>query len=144
MFRYFLLGIAAICLSGCMETTATSFNGPSGAQVSSAKCQYASAGCLQQAAQTCRGPYQVLDSDSHSGGLLADLMPGPVTWYSMTYQCGASDGKMPAFAFRGQQWSDSPTIVTSGGTPASDAPRLGNSIPQTVRCQTMGTQTVCR
>jgi hypothetical protein len=28
-------------------------------------------------------------------------MPGPVTWYSMTYQCGPSDGKMPAFAFRG-------------------------------------------
>lgn len=30
------------------------------------------------------------------------------------------------------------------GVPASDAPRLRNSIPPTVRCQTLGTQTVCR
>jgi hypothetical protein len=30
MFRYLLLGIAAIGLSGCMETSGPSFNGPSG------------------------------------------------------------------------------------------------------------------
>jgi hypothetical protein len=28
-------------------------------------------------------------------------MSGPVTWYSVTYQCGPSDGKMPTFTFRG-------------------------------------------
>jgi hypothetical protein len=36
---------------------------------------------------------KILNSESHAGGLLADILPGPVTWYTMTYVCGASDGK---------------------------------------------------
>jgi hypothetical protein len=100
------LVILALCgaLAGCMETAGPAFNGPSGTPVNTAKCSYSSTGCLKQAADMCRGPYQVLDSDSHSGGLVADVLPGPVTWYSLTYQCGPSDGKLPAFAFRGQQY----------------------------------------
>ena len=35
---------------------------------------------------------------------------------------------------------DDPIIAV----PASDAPRLQNTIPPTVRCQTVGMQTVCR
>jgi hypothetical protein len=104
MLRHLLLGIAVMAVSGCMETAGPSFNGPSGALVSTAKCNRSSVGCLQNASQACGGPYQVLDSESHAGGLLADVMAGPVTWYSMTYQCGPSDGKMPAFAFRGPQY----------------------------------------
>jgi hypothetical protein len=101
MLRYLSLGIVIFGLTGCMETAGPSFKGPSGATVSTAKCSQSSAGCLQQASQACGGPYQVVDSDSHSGGLLADAMPGRVTWYSLSYQCGPSDGKMPTFAFRG-------------------------------------------
>lgn len=37
-----------------------------------------------------------------------------------------------------------PSAPAIAGVPASDAPRLQNIIPPTVRCQTMGTQTVCR
>jgi hypothetical protein len=29
-----------------------------------------------------------------------DTSPGPINWYTMTYQCGPSDGKMPTFAAR--------------------------------------------
>jgi hypothetical protein len=39
------------------------------------------------------------------------------------------------------------TVVNAqpaGSIPASDAPVLHNILPPTVRCQTMGTQTVCR
>jgi hypothetical protein len=74
---------------------------PSGATFNTAKCSHTSDACFQKAAATCGGPYQVIDSESHAGGTLADVLPGPVTWYGMTYQCGPSDGKMPTFAFRG-------------------------------------------
>jgi hypothetical protein len=125
MFRYLLLCIAAVGLSGCMETAGPSFNGPSGAALNTAKCSQSSVGCLQKASQVCAGQYSVVDSESHSGGLLADILPGPVTRYGMTYQCGPSDGKMPTFAFRGQQFVDSPTVVVntpSGGPPGISSP----------------------
>ena len=123
MLRLLWACAAVMALCGCMETTSSNtFNGPSGTPVSSAKCMYSPNGCLKQASDACAGgPYQVLDSDSHSGGLVADIMPGPVTWYNLSYRCGPSDGRMPAFAFRGQQWVDTPdtTIVVA---PSSTAP----------------------
>jgi hypothetical protein len=33
-------------------------------------------------------------SHNHAGGLLADILPGPVTWYAMSYTCGPSDGRL--------------------------------------------------
>ena len=121
-----LVAVVTSGLSGCMETAGPALNGPSGKPLSTAKCSYSSSGCLQQASQACAGPYQVLDSESHAGGLVADILPGPVTWYTLTYQCGPSDGKMPTFAFRGQQFVDSPTVVVSPA-PVS-APPLSPSI----------------
>jgi hypothetical protein len=96
-----LLCVAAVGLSGCDLTSGNSFASPSGAMVNRAKCSHSSDSCFQAAAATCAGPYQVIESESHPGGTLADVLPGPVTWYTMTYQCGPSDGKMPTFAFRG-------------------------------------------
>jgi hypothetical protein len=101
MLRYLLLCVAALSLSGCDLTSGNSFPSPSGATFNTAKCSHTSDSCLQKAAATCGGPYQVISSESHSGGAFADLTPGPVTWYGMTYQCGPSDGKMPVFAFGG-------------------------------------------
>ncbi len=40
----------------------------------------------------------------------ADVLPGPVTWFGMTYKCGASGGPHSKFTFRGQQYR-APTIV---------------------------------
>lgn len=80
---------------------AESFRAPDGSILSVAKCKSSSTDCLRQASRSCDGPYQVLDSESHAGGLFADAIPGPVTWYSMAYRCGPSDGAMPAFQFRG-------------------------------------------
>jgi hypothetical protein len=77
---------------------------PNGKRLHMAKCQSSPSSCYAQATETCRGPYQVLDSESHAGGLLADILPGPVTWYSFLYQCGRSDGRTPGFEFRGPQW----------------------------------------
>jgi len=100
MLRYLLLAVAGVSLSGCL-TSGDTFTAPSGATANAAKCSQSPDGCFKMATQTCGGPYLVLDSESHYGGILADEMAGPVTWYTMTYQCGPSDGKMPTFALRG-------------------------------------------
>ena len=129
MLRRLLPVIVAMSLSGCLETSGPSFNGPSGAAVNTAKCSVSSTGCMQNASKTCGGPYLVLDSESHSGGLLADAMTGPVTWYTMTYQCGPSDGKMPTFAFKGQQFNDSSTVIVNNAPGGS-----GNNLSPPVTC----------
>src|SRR5262245_10702268 len=141
MLRSALFLLAAICLSGCMETAGPSFNGPTGAALNTAKCSQSSAGCLQKASQVCGGPYTVVDSESHSGGLVADVLPGPVTWYSITYQCGPPDGKMPTFVFRGQQWVDTPTVVVNN--PPAAAPGLSPPITCSSRRVGATVQTTC-
>ena len=106
--RFVLSVLSMAALSGCASTT-TSFIGPSGAPTHLAKCNVSPQGCYQEATKICRGPYQVLDSESHAGGVAADVLPGPVTWYGMTYSCGPSDGRLPAFAFKG------PTVFAASG-----------------------------
>lgn len=102
MLRCILLCVAAVNLSACDVTSGSTFTAPSGAVANTAKCSRSSDACFQKASATCGGPYLVLDSESHGGGVLVDVAQGgPVTWYVMTYQCGPSDGKMPAFPFRG-------------------------------------------
>ena len=76
-----------------------------GEQTIVAKCRQSPTECYEQAARDCRGgPYQVLDSDSHAGGLLTDdLWAGPFVWYAMSYACGPSDGNLADFSFRGMR-----------------------------------------
>src|SRR5215467_15069393 len=86
--------VAAALFSGCCSAQ-TSPSGKPLQPVHRAKCSQSPAGCYEQATRDCRGgSYQILESESHSGGLLADILPGPVTWYTMTYVCGPSDGKI--------------------------------------------------
>jgi hypothetical protein len=100
--RCAVLSVAAFSLSACDITSSTnSFASPSGVVVNRAKCSRSSDFCFKTAADTCGGPYQVIESESHMGGALMDTSPGPINWYTMTYRCGPSDGKMPTFAFRG-------------------------------------------
>lgn len=68
-----------VALSGCVEPSETSVKGPSGQALVTAKCSQSPDGCFQKAANTCQGSYQILDSYSKAGGLVADLIPGPVT-----------------------------------------------------------------
>ncbi len=101
---------------------------PSGVTINYVKCSKKSGKCMNKAAAFCEGSYQVIDSESHSGGLVADLLPGPVTWYSMTFLCGKSDGAMPLFPFRGPEPA-MPSFV----------------VPPTVRtnCTTIGNMLSC-
>jgi hypothetical protein len=48
-------------------------------------------GCYEQATRDCKGgSYQIVESESHAGGLFADILPGPVTWYAMSSLTDAS------------------------------------------------------
>ena len=104
--RYLAYVLLIAGLSGCLaEPTNTSFTGPTGQVYHNAKCNVNPSKCFSQATAQCGGSYQVVDSESHAGGTLADIFPGPVTWYGMTYVCGPSDGKYPDFPFQGQRYA---------------------------------------
>jgi hypothetical protein len=78
--------LAASLFSGCC--LAQTIVAPSGKPLYRAKCSQLPAGCYEQATRDCRGgSYQILDSESHAGGLLLDR-------YTMSYVCGPSDGKI--------------------------------------------------
>jgi len=105
--------IVATLLVGCVDVhkqTPTSYIRPSGQAVEMVKCKSSPSQCFTQANKSCNGSYQVIDSESHTGGLLEDFGPGPVTWYGMTYQCGKSDGINPKFPFRGSTYVPPPIV----------------------------------
>ena len=84
----------------------SSFPGPNGVTIHKVTCQSNEGECYQQAAAVCGKSYQIVNSESHDGGLLADWVPGPVTWYSMNVRCGASDGRTANFEHRGATYEE--------------------------------------
>lgn len=63
---------------------------PGGAEYFKAKCKSDIEDCANDAREQCGGAYTVVHRESHAGGLLADALPGPVTWYTVTFRCGAA------------------------------------------------------
>lgn len=112
--------LAGLALGGCVAPATERFVAPDGAQALTTKCSQAPNACFQEATATCRGSYRVLDSYSKSGGLIADVLPGPVMWYYMSYSCGRSDGAFPQFTLRGAP----PRPIDTGVT----CTRFGNSV----------------
>jgi hypothetical protein len=101
------MGIALLLIAGCATTKVSDLRAPDGTNMKTVKCSSDSQKCFASAIESCKetnGLYKVVASHSNAGGTVADLFPGPVTWYGMTYVCGASDGKMPEFQFRGQPY----------------------------------------
>ena len=128
---------ATLLLTGCVDPTVKDFKTPSGITANKVKCNVDVNKCFQAATDSCDGgAYQVLSSESHAGGMLADWLPGPVTWYSMTYVCGESDGKMPAFGFQGQEYHAPPVVV-------QPAPAQIKS-PTTTNCYMVGNTLQCQ
>ncbi len=94
---------ALVALGACNNASHSTFTGPSGQAIHSAKCMGKPDGCYQEASKVCAGSYQVLDSDSRAGNLVDDSAPAPspITWFNMTFSCGKSDGKIPSFPLKG-------------------------------------------
>lgn len=112
--KYVTIVLAALLLSACASPTVSELRAPDGTAMKNVKCPADPQRCFEVASESCRstgGTYQVVRSHSNAGGTMADIMPGPVTWYNMTYVCGPSDGRLPDFAFRGQQYAPPPVVA---------------------------------
>ncbi len=79
-----------LILVGCGAASPKMVYTPSGAQGYQIECKKNLEDCLSQAGEMCgsRG-YTVVHSDSHTGGIAADWIPGPIDWYNITVQCGS-------------------------------------------------------
>jgi hypothetical protein len=119
MFRF--AAALLVLLSSYVVAFAETFIGPSGKPVQQTKCSHSPRNCYNDAHNTCRGSYQIINSESHAGGLIADVLPGPVTWYSFTYICGKSDGRMASFPLRGAV-PRMPSIQFNAPAPAQPQP----------------------
>jgi hypothetical protein len=132
--KIFFCGFLGFFLASCAAPSVSEYKAPDGTSVKTVKCTSDAAKCFNVAAQSCPEPgtYRVVSSHSNAGGLIADILPGPVTWYSMTYACGASDGKMPDFKFVGQQFTPpAPTnssITVRQQPTTTNCTRIGNSV----------------
>lgn len=124
---------ALVLLSGCATTSVKQFQAPDGTAVKTVKCTSDPQKCFVAASESCpgSGTYRVVSSESHAGGLAADWIPGPVTWYGMSYACGTSDGKLPTFAFQGQQYIPEPILIRNPTT--TNCTTYGNNINCTSR-----------
>lgn len=108
-------------LAACAAPSTSQSVLPDGRQVFTSKAVSNPNDIFDEAAATCSGTYAVIDSWSNAGGSLADLMPGPFTWYGMRYVCGAPSSINPTFPFRGQSYTPPPVMInqtapTSGPT----------------------------
>ncbi len=137
--KIYLSILALVLVTGCSTSNIKEYRAPDGTAVKTVNCTSDSAKCFVSASESCPngGTYRVVSSESHSGGLLADLIPGPITWYSMTYSCGASDGKMPDFKFSGQQYVPSPP------QPIQPRPIIVQPRPITTTCTPNGNSVTC-
>ena len=87
-------------LAGCSSGESIK-NSAYGDDAYKVKCKNTPEACLEEAYKKCNGEtYTTLYSDSHAGGILADLIPGPTTWYALTFKCGGV-GTKPNFPWTG-------------------------------------------
>ena len=98
-------------LAACAAPSTSQSVLPDGRQVFTSKAVSNPNDVFDQASATCGGTYAVIDSWSNAGGSLADLMPGPFTWYGMRYVCGAPNNVNPTFPFRGQSYTPPPVVI---------------------------------
>ena len=101
-FKYGLIVASLLTLNQSHAKAETeSAQGPDGRPIHETTCQGSSSSCYQEARATCKGNYQVLDSYSKAGNLFTDAIPGPFTWFHMSYSCGQSNGKIAKFNHEG-------------------------------------------
>lgn len=130
-----LVLVAALSVS-CSTANVSQFQAPDGTVVKSVKCNTDRTKCFAAATVSCPGggTYRVISSESRAGGIAVDLIPGPVTWYYMTYSCGPTDGKMPDFKFAGQPYIPPPDAVEIRPAPTTtNCTSFGNTLNCTTR-----------
>ena len=128
------MGLMVVTISGLLAgcnagPQAKSYVGPTGETVSTVRCTRETGACFEKASEICSGgTYRITNSYRNAGGIFADVLPGPVTWYTMSIVCGPSDGVMPSFPLRGEEPS-MPQMPQSTTTTC-------NKYGGTVKCKT--------
>ena len=84
-----------------------------GADAYKAKCKNTPESCLEQAYAKCGNRFTTLYSDSHAGGILADLIPNDTAWYVLTFRCGGP-GTPPKFPWVGPTIAEATQSMNSG------------------------------
>lgn len=92
--------VALVACGGGIREVATS---PSGEKIYETKCKADPHDCGSTAREQCDGGFEATSSESHAGGIAADALPGPMTWFSMTFRCGGSS-ELPTFPARGANY----------------------------------------
>jgi hypothetical protein len=78
--------VTALLACGGSTKNMTAADGKQALQI---KCKSDRMNCLEEASSSCGSAgYHVLDEESHSGGIAADVLPGPVPWWTMLVRCG--------------------------------------------------------
>lgn len=111
--RAALILLALAVPTAAMADKIQQIDSPSGVTVEYVKCSRSPNKCMNAAADYCKGSYQVIGSESHPGTIVSDVFAGGVTWYSMTFLCGVSDGRMPDFPY--QRKADPPSTILPPG-----------------------------
>ena len=85
-------------LALCLALTVTGCGGgvdevrsANGAKTFQTKCKGSISECNADAREQCHGDFRTIASESHAGGIFADALPGPVTWYTLRFACGAPE-----------------------------------------------------
>ena len=79
--------IGMLMLSGCVSASGHAINLPNGKIGVRTTCHPDVAECYEEAGKICTNGYDLVSQSVHMGGTLADLMPGPVTWYNVLVEC---------------------------------------------------------
>ena len=137
MKKSMLLLASMIILAGCNAgPQVKSYTGPAGELVNIVRCTKETSPCFEKASEICNGgTYRVTDSYRNAGGLWADVLPGPVTWYTMSIVCGAPDGLMPTFPLRGSEPA-MPVVPSAAPVVPSAKQTHCHQVGNTVHCTT--------
>ncbi len=130
MKKLVMLIASMALLAGCNAgPQVKSYTGPTGEKVSTVRCTRETSPCFEKASEVCNGgSYRVTNSYRNAGGLFADVLPGPVTWYTMSIVCGSSDSLMPTFPLRGSE----PAMPAMPSVQQTECQQFGN----TINCKT--------
>jgi hypothetical protein len=126
MKKIFALAFSAYLLIGCTAgPSVKSYTGPTGEKMATVRCTKETSPCFEKASAVCGGgTYRVSNSYRNAGGILADALPGPVTWYTMSIICGPSDGVMPEFPLRGSE----PAMPPAPSVEKTRCTKYGNTV----------------
>jgi hypothetical protein len=80
--------VVACTATACAGASSHAIVGPDGRTSYRIKCHPDIDDCWEEAGDRCGSAgYEVNDKNMHMGGTVADLIPGPVTWYVVLVTC---------------------------------------------------------